>query len=319
MSDENVIAKKIESDRKINAPLPRVNDVLAEFTRTIEKGARAYVGSVVEAMIMEVENKRFSDFLDAVSMPAMIGIVDIDGIDRAAAINFDLDLVYHVVDLRMGGLPTELPEFVARRPTAIDNAMCLPMVDIALEALRHGLRMSAGSDLDIAMSCDVFEHLPMMANIVPESADVLSIQASLDIGEAARSGNFEIVLPFSTLDRIVAKLKRAQSLSGSDADDAWAAHMLNVVLDTEIEVDAVLQTTQSTVGEIERLEFGERLMMTPGAAEAVSLEMTLPGENQPIASAKLGAFKNHKALKLNTDPDDDFIAPLRRYAQRPSA
>ena len=317
MSDvENVIAKKIESARKINTPLPRINEVLAEFTRSIEKNARAYIGSVVEAMIMEVENKTFSDVLDAISMPAMIGIVDIDGVDRAAIINFDLDLVYHVVDLRMGGSPADLPEFGARRPTAIDNTMCLPMVEIALQGLMAGLRASSGTDIAFNMVCEKFEHLPMMANIVPERSDVLCVQVSLDIGEAARSGNFDVVLPFSTIDMIMAKLKKAESLTPSAASDAWAAHMLNVVLDSEVALTSVVQTMNCSVGEIEHLEIGDTIKLVDDVRNGVDVQMELPGEDMSLASARLGAFKNQKALKLSSHPDSEFLSPLRKVAQQ---
>lgn len=285
------------------------------LNKHIEKEARIYLGSVVEAMTLEVETKVFSDVVDAISMPAMIGMVEIDGSERAAIIDLDLDLVYHVVDLRLGGLPGEHPEFTARRPTPIDNEICGALVNIALEGFSRGLSDAYGADDRLDMQCSGFEHLPMQANIVTEKADVLCVQVSLDIGEAARSGNFTLVLPFSTLDRVKAKLQRSAGLSSAAATDAWAQHMLDVVLDTEVEMTPVLHATTLSVGELSDLSVGQMLRLTEGAHEQISLQINACGEDVEIAKARLGAMKDSKALKLISEPDPSFVGPMRAVAE----
>lgn len=314
----NVVSKKIESARKVNTPIPRLNDVLGELTRKIEKSARNYLGTVVEAMILEVETKKFSDVLDAITMPAMIGIVEVDGVDRASLVNMDLDLVYHVVDLRMGGLPSELPEFAARRPTAIDTSMCIPMVDLALEGFSEGLSAVMGAEDMVPMSCNHFEHVPMLANIAPESADVLCVQVSLDIGEAARSGNFEMVVPFSTIDMILARLKTSETVASDSARNAWGAHMREVVLETEVDLTPVLHSAYFSVAELSRFEIGQVIELQDNAHRSMTVNLEVADEAIPLAKARLGAFKGAKALKLSTDPDQAFLAPLKRHIERTS-
>ncbi|MEM9726092.1 MAG: FliM/FliN family flagellar motor switch protein [Pseudomonadota bacterium] len=308
--DENLIRRKVESARSINSPLPRLNETLAALITKLEKDARVYLGTLVEAMILDVENKAFSDVLDAMSMPAMIAVIEIDGVDRAALINMDLDLVYHVVDLRMGGSPSELPEFGARRPTGIDNAMCMPLVDIILEGFAHGLQKVFGVDEAFNMRCKTFEHLPMSANIAPERSDVLCVKVSLDIGESARSGDFELVLPFATLDLLASRLKNSAAISSSGRD-AWAGHMLDVVLETEVDLRPVIHSSMYSVAEISRLEVGSVIELDPGAQSAVDLQFDLPGDPVQLAPARLGSLKTNKALKLSADPAPEFFDPLR--------
>ncbi len=318
MSDDStpVIAKKIESARRVSTPIPRLNEVLGELTKRIEKQVRGYVGTVVEAMILDVETKVFSDVLDSMSMPAMIGMVEAVGHanDRVAIVNMDLDLVYHLVDLRMGGSPAEYPEFGARRPTSIDSALCMPVVDMALKGFTQGIVNVFGVEESLQMHCTGFEHLPMLASIVHEKSDVLCVKVSLDIGEAARSGDFELVLPFSTIDMIKSQLKQAANVSNSSANDAWASHMLNVVLETEIELTPVVFTTQMLVAEIARFEVGAVIELDAGAHQAVELTLDTPNAPLTLATARLGALKRQKALKLTTDPDPTFTGPLRALA-----
>ncbi len=292
-----------------------MSQILPILNKHIEKEARLYLGTVVEAMILEVETKVFSDVIDAISMPAMIGMIEIDGVERAALIDLDLDLVYHVVDLRLGGLPSEHPEFTARRPTPIDNEICTALVDIALEGLTIGLAEAFGADDAIEMRCTGFEHLPMQANIVTESADVLCVQVSLDIGEAARSGNFTLVLPFSSLDRVKAVLQRNSNVSTASATDAWAQHMLDVVLDTEIELTPVLHATTLSVGQLAQLEVGQTLRLDAEAHHHISLQLPTNAEPVEIATARLGALKDSKALKLISEPNPSFLAPMRAVAE----
>lgn len=316
MSDsvDNLIARKIECVRQANTPIPRFPEVLAETVKRIEKDARNYLSAVVEAMIMDTECRKFSDVLDGVSMPAMLAIVEIDGVDRAALVNLDLDLVYHIVDLRMGGSPGELPEFAARRPTMIDNTTCKPMVQLILDGLSAGLSAVMGTSEQASMRCTHFEHLPMLANIVQENADVLCVKVSLDIGEAARSGNFEIILPFSSIDGISAKLRKATSIAASAASDAWASHMLDVVLDSEIDLLPVVHASRYSVAEMSRLQVGDVLELAPNAHQNITLQIDMHGELQPLATARLGALKGGKALKLTSEPDQEFLAPMARLA-----
>ncbi len=313
--DSNVISKKIEGARKISAPIPKLDEILGKLAKYIEKHARGYLGSVVEAMILDHEIKNFSDVLDGISMPAMVGIIEIDRRERQALINLDLDLVYHIVDLRMGGLPTELPDFVARRPTTIDWSMCQPLVDIALDGLAASLSEALGRNEICEFSCSTFEHLPMLANIVPDRADVLCVQVSLDIGEAARSGNFEIVLPLAALDVVKSAIGKSTERA-TDGRDAWAEHMFEVALQTEIEVSPVLQATNFSVAELSRLEVGQILSLDPDVHKNVSLNVAMGEQQRTLATCKLGALKGMKALKLTSDIDPDFLKPMRQLARR---
>ncbi|MCI4663442.1 MAG: FliM/FliN family flagellar motor switch protein [Neomegalonema sp.] len=314
----SALRNKIDAVRKVSAPVPRVSDVLSALTKHIEKEGRSYLGTVVEAMILEVECRVFSDVLDAISMPAMIGMIEVDGVERAALIDMELDLVYHVVDLRMGGLPSELPEFGARRPTSLDSEICGSLLNIVLEGLGLGLSEAYTTDDQISMRCTGFEHLPMLANIVTEKADVLFIQVSLDIGEAARSGNFNLVLPFSSLDLIKAQLQKSSNVNTAAANDAWASHMFDVVLESELDLTPVLHTTSYSVGELSSLRVGQVLKIENGAHENIELKLSGGGEAVEIANAKLGTLKDNKALKLTGDPNAEFLAPLRAILEQQS-
>ncbi|MEL6978875.1 MAG: hypothetical protein AAGM38_09375 [Pseudomonadota bacterium] len=288
-----------------------MNDIVTELIKAVEKKARAYLGTIVEGMILEIETKSFSEVLDGMSMPAMIGIVEVEGVDRAAFVNLDMDLVFHVVDLRMGGSPSELPEFAARRPTGIDNAMCAPLVDMIAEGFSRGLNAAFGVDEEIPMRCTNFEHMPMSANIAPERSDVLSVKVSLDIGEAARSGDFEFVLPFSALDLMATRLKKSSSHT-SNSRDAWAAHMLDVVLETPLDIQPVLHSAIYSVADVSDLEVGGMIILDEDAQHNVQVQVDLPDEPLLVlGSARLGSLKRNKALKMLSEPDPEFFEPLR--------
>ena len=316
--EDNLVRRKVEGARKVATPLPRVNETLNVLVKRLEKDARAYLGTLVEAMILDIETKSFSDVLDAMSMPAMIGVVEIDDVDRSALVNLDLDLVYHVVDLRMGGSPSELPEFGARRPTGIDNSICLPLVQMVLDGLVEGLGAAFGVDDRVPMRCKHFEHLPMSANIVSDRSDVLCVKVSLDIGESARSGDFDLILPFAALDLLASRMKNSSAIS-ANSRDAWAGHMLDVVMETELDVRPVIHSAQYSVAEISRLEVGGVLTLDEGAHHSVEVQLELPGEPISIAKARLGSLKSHKALKLLSDPAPEFFEPLRSLAAASAA
>ncbi|MBX2855388.1 MAG: FliM/FliN family flagellar motor switch protein [Rhodobacteraceae bacterium] len=317
MSDvhSSVLGQKLEATRTVTAPLPRLNDILSQYAKNVEKGARHYIGCVVESMILDSEIKQFSDVLDGISMPAMIGIIEVQGVDRAALVNIDLDLLYHVVDLRMGGLPTELPEFAARRPTSIDWSMCEPLVKIALEGFCEAVADTFNITENLSMVCTTHEHQPMLANITSDHSDCLFVRMSLDIGEAARSGNFDLIVPLYSLDSIKNKIQKTSSVGQGGSGDAWAEHMTQVVLDTELELSPVLHSSVYSVGQLSDLQVGQVLPLDENSHQQIRVMLDAPGEPIQLTRAKLGAFKGVKALKLSEPPNQVFLNPLREVAE----
>lgn len=321
MSDDgSILAKKLASARALSAPLPQLNDVMSIFTKNLEKRARVFVGSVVETLILDAEIKKFSDVLDGISMPAMIGLVAMDDVDRSCLVNLDLDLTYHVVDLKMGGLSTELPEFGARRPTSIDCSICRDLANIALDSFVEAISDMFRVPKLVELSCTEFEHMPMTANIVPDQTDVLFVRISMDIGEAARSGNLDLVIPLAALDGIQARLQRAFSVNSGAQGDAWAEHMLDVVLDTEVQLTPQLFSSEFNVGELSRMQVGQVLPLNPNAHNNIELRLQSPTAKITLARARLGSWKGRKALKLLDDPSPEFLEPLREVVeQKPAA
>ena len=59
---------------------------------------------------------------------SLLGVIETDATDRLALINLNSDLVFHVVDMRMGGDAGTSPTVTTRSFSAIDAQLCMDVL-----------------------------------------------------------------------------------------------------------------------------------------------------------------------------------------------
>lgn len=318
MASDNALARKVTGARVGRAPIPRIEEIGENFAKIVDEKVRPLLRTIVGAIVIDCEVKKLSRVLEDIPVPAMIGVIKVKGSKNMALINVGGDMIFHVVDLRMGGDPALAPMPTMRSITAIDCALCADFINAVLSAFEGSLELNLGPTLKGAMTLDHFEQHVTMVRIAPEHSDVLVLRISLDVGEAARSGEFDLVLPLSVLDayQAGAASQLAPAMGDEDQSDIWSQSMAQAARQAPAQLRAVLHRADMSVSDLSALTPGDVIPLPEGSRGRVELRFEKGEETKPLARGRLGAFEGRKAVKLTEPPDQALLDTIRQLTER---
>jgi flagellar motor switch protein FliM len=309
--DKPILTKMISKRRVGRSPLSGLDDINAHLGAKMEERLRRFLKTMTGAMLLECEVRKLSRVLEDIPVPAMLGIIEVDGLETFGLVNVSSDLVYHIVDLRMGGDAAEAPAPTARSFTAIDSALCEGFVQQVIDCLAMSLDYGLGVPLPPLMTISRIEQNITQVRLAPDNADVLVITFALDIGEAARQGSFDLVLPLSVLDAFRAAARRVTPPETEAASKSfWRSHMTEAAHYAQIDAMGIMHRMQLTLSELRALEIGTILPLPATALEATELRLGTADDKLTFTDCEIGQFQGHTMLRLQKDPDPRIVDSL---------
>jgi flagellar motor switch protein FliM len=308
----NVIARKMSSARVSRSPIPQIEDIGEDFAKLLDERLRKLLKAITSSIVLGCEVKKLARVLETIPVPAMLGVITVRNAACSALVNISNDLIYHIVDLRMGGDSETSPVPTARSITALDCTLCHDFIDTLLSAFTAAVAMNLQAPGLDWMQLRQFEQHVTMTRIAPENADVLVLNLSLDLGAAARSGDLDLIIPLSVLDSFkAASQRRPDREARPDLADLWSARMARAAREAPIRLDAVLHRLHLDLRAIQAWREGDVISVPETARGRIELQLHGQG-GMPLATGRLGAVEGQKAVKLATAPDGDLVAHLRR-------
>ncbi|MEM8870286.1 MAG: FliM/FliN family flagellar motor switch protein [Pseudomonadota bacterium] len=308
-----VLERKLSSRRVGRSPLPELELIGENFGRVLEDHLRPILKATVGALILDCEVTKLADVLDRIPVPSMLGLIESDSTDRMGLVNLGSDLVYHIVDMRMGGDGAQAPQPTTRSFSAIDAQLCMDVFDAILVSFSKAIEESLGVPFDTVFRIAGHKQDINTVRIAPKSADVMLISASLDIGEAARSGDFELIMPLSILDVVRASIMQSSVTELVSPNDLWLLQMRQCAAEAEVPLHGVLHRVTMPLNHIENLSVGEVLPVPRTALTQVELTQAIGTEHESgLATGRLGSFDGEKVLKLTDAPPDEVKDSLEK-------
>lgn len=302
---ETVLSRKLRHGGVARSPLPDTELIGETYARFVEDRLRPILKTIIGAMVIDCRVAKLSDAIANISIPAMLGLVDVEDADTPVLLNIDSDLAFHLIDLTLGGDPAAAPPPTTRSFTAIDMSLCRIHLEAVLAGFGDALAINLGRPLTRKLSIKDQRQNISQLRLAPEYVDVLVISVGLDIGEAARTGQFDLILPLSALDVIRAAMKApGNAESKARPDDLWKLMMRRTAATAPVHVDAVLDRQKLSLATIQRLRTGQILEISAKSPQDVQLTIGQPeGRTAVIAVGRLGVCEGKKVLKLVTPLD----------------
>ena len=313
---EPILNRMVGSRRVGRSPLPDLELIGENFGRLLEDELRVIIKTIVGALILDCTITKLADVLDNIPVPSMLGLIRAQDTDRMGLINLNSDLVYHIVDMRMGGDAGQAPVPTTRSFTSIDAQLCLDVFEGILEAFQKSLVESLG--MPVQSGLELFGHKQDIntVRIASKSADVLLITVSLDIGEAARSGDFELILPLSILDVVRASMLKTDVAETLSPDDLWYTQLSRFAVAAPVPLHAILHRVHMPLADIKALVEGDVLVIPGGALEEIELVQSLGTPHQgTLSRGRLGQYDGMKLVKLSEPCPPTLEANLRAVLQ----
>ncbi len=299
---DSVLSRKMTQGGVARSPLPDTELIGEIFARMVEDRLRPLVKCAISAMPLDIRVVKLMTAVEDISVPSMLGLVEVEGASTQGLMCIDTDLAYHLIDLTLGGDPATAPIPTTRTFTSIDMALCKLHLDALLDAFGSALADINGKPFKKRMTIGDQRQNISQLRFAPDYVDVLVFNLALDIGEAARTGNFSLLMPLATLDTIRASVRDAtdgQEDKAERPDDLWRVQMRRAAATSPVQIDAVLHRSLMTVAEIQKLCPGQVIDIPVTAPDDIELTMRQPGgKSSVIASGRLGAYKTSKVVKL---------------------
>lgn len=143
--------------------------------------------------------------------------------------------------------------------------------------------------------------------IEDERLSMLALTYTLSIG-AEKEGSITFLMPYQPVEKLSMLLANAPARASNDPEDPWTPHMHDAALSARITLMAVLESCPMTVAECARLEIGQVIPLPGVSLNELTISARGADGHLSVATGALGVMKQFKAVKLMSDPPEDFIA-----------
>jgi flagellar motor switch protein FliM len=310
---ENLLKRKLQQGGVARSPLPETDFIGETFARQLEEGFRPLVKTMVSAMVLECKIIKLTDALQDISVPTMLGLLEVEDTKAQGLLAIDTDLTYHLIDLMLGGDHTSAPAPITRSFTSIDMALCRLPLEALADAFMGSVASCFGRPVTKALSVIAQRQDVTQVRIAPDYVDVLVYNLALDIGEAARAGNLQLILPLATLDAVRAAVQdEIVEEHDTQTHDLWKIQMRRAAVTAPVVINAVLHRRKMTIAALEALKPGDLLEIPAIAPNQIKLVVSQPGnKTAQIATGTLGVFQGSKVVKLDDAVDRRIHENLR--------
>ncbi len=309
--NRKILANKLERTRLKVATFPLLNQLATIFATKTSEAFRALLNAPIEIPDWRVEIRRCGEYLDSIPAPATIAVAKFAETDGLAALHFNADLAYHVVDMSMGGDPLGARPVTERAPTATDLALCKRAARSALIAFERTIpRLCDGESLG-AIECDRFETLPKMVKMAADRSETVVITLNLQLGRGGRSGALTLALPFAVLDPIKDKLRSNFSATATINSTIWEDALKRSALQCELPMSAVIERSELPLSRLLSLKSGDVLPLSATNVDDITLTLETHSGVRPVAQCGLGTLRTSKAVRLKDAPDPDLTTRLK--------
>lgn len=270
--------------------LPMLEVVFDRLVRMMSTSLRNFTSDNVEVSLDSITSTRFGDHLNSIPLPAMLAVYKAEEWDNYALLTVDSALIYSIVDVLLGGRRGTAAMRIEGRPyTTIERNLVERMVHVVLADL------SAAFDplSPVTFRFERLETNPRFATIARQANATIIVTLRIDMED--RGGRIEMLIPYATLEPVRELLLQMFMGEKFGRDSIWEGHLTSELWQTEVGIQAVLDNTELTLGEI--------LNWQPGSHFELSATPTSPVELHcgeiPMFKGQMGRRNNSIAVRVN--------------------
>jgi flagellar motor switch protein FliM len=236
--------------------LPMLEVVFDRLVRLMTTSLRNFTSDNVEVNLDSMQSMRFGDYLNSISLPAILSVFRAKQLDNFGLLTVDSNLIYSIVDVLLGGRRGTLAMRVEGRPyTTIERVLVTRLVEVILADAKKAFDPLTEVDFEL----DRIETNPRFAAIAqPANAGIL---VKLRIEMEDRGGRLELMLPYATLEPIRKLLLQNFMGEKFGRDNIWEGHLATELWSAPATLKVVLAEFQESLGRMKNLQVGDTLIM----------------------------------------------------------
>ncbi|HEY0352704.1 MAG TPA: FliM/FliN family flagellar motor switch protein [Enterovirga sp.] len=272
--------------------VPMLEAAFERLVRSLKSSMRKLASDNVEVTLCEMTSSRFGPYLTSIALPAMLAIVKTDPWGGLCIVSVSAGLVYSLVELVLGGGSNigQNGMIEGRGFTSIE----MRIARLLFDAILANTEEAFSTITPVKFHIEHFETSPRFAAIAPPAS--LTALAKFRIEMGGVSGDFEIAIPYSTLEPVRDLLLTNYSGDKLGNDEIWGAHLAAQAAVSETMLSAILFEGKMPLGKIMNLGVGDTLMFTTKPEDFIDLRC----ENVILARGRLGRVDHSIAVRVET-------------------
>lgn len=280
----------LESEIINHERLPMLEVVCERMVRALSTSMRTLTSDSIDISLDDVTTARFGDFMDRVTLPAMIAVVRVEQWENYGIITVDSGLIYAIVDALLGGKRGSQIMIDGRDFTTIETALVARVLKLAIYEFCAAFTPIAA----VSIKLERIETNPRFAAIARPSniGAVCTFRVDID----GRGGRFSMMFPQATIEPVRDKLAQRFMGEKAGAENIWPDHMRQQMLSTEVELSVLLGEVGMTLEQVQALEVGQNLSFHTEAAQLMDMQCG----GLKLAQVRAGQRRGSLAVSLAT-------------------
>jgi flagellar motor switch protein FliM len=265
------------------------------FGRNFGAALSALLRSIVEVKLTSVDQLTYSEFVFSLENPSCFNLLKAEPLEGNLILDINPAILYPIIDRLLGG--GREGGSLARRPlTEIELRLVSRITGLFLEELRHTWE----NILDLRFEVVQVESNPQLVQIVPPNEVVVVIGFELSIGDLR--GMMNLCIPYNSIERIGGKLSANSWVAyGRRQATPESIRQISQTLCTSlVQLSVRLAETQIGTGDLIGLRVGDVITTQKDVHRPVIVSV----EGSPKFRARIGAFKGHKAILIESALDN---------------
>ena len=239
-------------DRIAKSQLRAIHVLHDNFVRNLVSSLSAYLRSYLIVNLVSVEQLSYAEFLECLPSPTCIVALGLRPYDGNAVLEMNSSLIFPILEILLGGNGKSLIS-LQREITEIEQSLLDGLFRIILRDLREAWKGITQIDFSI----ESLETEPQFLQILAPSEAVVTIAVEIRIGDSV--GMMNIAMPSIIIKMMRQKFDQQWSVRKTESTDSEQTRILDLVRESNMELEARLEGPTILMEDLIRLEQGDIL------------------------------------------------------------
>ena len=264
--------------------------IFEHYSRLVSTNLPVYLRKNVQVSVASSETVTFSEFSNALSNPAVLGIINFAPLIGNIIIEIATNLCYAMLDRMLGGSGQPLEK--SREFSDIELTILQKLLVMFTQLLREPWK----NVVDISPVLSRLETNPQFAQVIAPSDMIAIVTLNMKIGDV--EGMLNICLPFFTLEDVMDKLNTKYwfSTMQENHDEHYEEYIESMIRRVDVPIKAVLGKSTISVSDFLNLQVGDCIRLD----SRVDTDMEVYVGNIKKFTALPGTEKDSYAVQITS-------------------
>lgn len=269
--------------------IPMLEAAFDRLVKLLRQSVRKLTSDFVEVKLQRTTSMRFSQYVEAVSLPALLGVFKAEPWNSLGMMTITASMVNALTDVVFGGSADRSPPMIDGRSF---SPIELNVIRRFSEAVLADLGTAFRPIADITFALEQFETNPRFIAVTqPQNVVVLS---SFKIELGTLVGFFDLVIPLVMLEPVRDSLNMSYLGGTLGQDVVWRDNLLGHVQRANVTLDALLHEEVMTLRQVMNLKVGDTISTNMSPTSLVTLRC----DKVALAKGSIGRVGGKIAIQV---------------------